>query len=657
MAAPDADSISIKMKNGEDLLCQGACVKGDFLIIMTQYGQTKVHRSFLAPEAEQSYFGTPPGPSTANPAPASPPAAEKPAAPQQPSASSTETQPTPLPALTPPGAATLPPEKNDPSQITWPTGEPFSDYPEFVLLPEPDLPQPQPDAKVKTGKFKLPNVGPHRIEVEVIYRVPVSGPEETSQAHNMVFYCPFPTENTNLAEPHHLFVTDALGCSLVTFKFSATPEELSDPTRCYWKKKAGWFEAVLAAQDKVCELFKLEKRKLILTSISGGSNMAEGVAVSYPDRIEAVVLMGGEDYDMPIPSHSPVKWLVMNTRGDSTGPANKRIAGELLAGGASVLYSAPPPNHGARASIFYHHVPSLQSRHLVNAFVWGVVRGRTAGSSTPFEQLYPYTVLPGESRKFQIESTSRLPAEARRISPKRLFFNSSALAFSWAQVVPNVQKIDLGSGKEKAKIFLGFPAQAKPKAVVLVYDALSYLNYAEIHEDATFLAELGMMAVAPAQMGKSASLDAYLKTTRDWIGNQPTLQGLPVYCYGKGKAGANFLAAVSDNPYPNMAGFAYLDLSQEAPEQEPRDKIKQMANQYDAFLFGMKGDESGENKELGRLADGTLNRKAEKRGSKKILFRQNTRDGGAYGDFLLALADLIDPPPADDDKDKQVKKK
>jgi pimeloyl-ACP methyl ester carboxylesterase len=465
-----------------------------------------------------------------------------------------------------------------------------------------------------------------------------------------------------LTGAHHLFVTDALGCSLVSFKFTATPAELSDPTRCYWKKEAGWYEAVLAAQDKVCELFKLEKRKLILMAESAGSNLAEGVAVAYPDRVEAAALIGGEDFGMPIPKKSPVTWLVMNSRGDSTGPASRRIAGELLASGASVLYASPAVNHGLRGNLMYHHVPGPQSRHLMSAFVWGVLRSRALGEKASFEQRFPYTVLPGEKSRFLVEATSRLPAGDRMPSPAHLFFSSSALAFSWGQVTPAVQRAQLLAGREKVNVFLGFPALPRPKAVVLLYDALTYLNYAETHEDVASLAELGMVALAPSKMGKTASIPSYCEAAKSWLASQPALQGVPLYCYGKGKSGADFLAYASTSALPNMAGFAYVDLGEGGPARESEDKIKNLADQYDAFLLGMKEDEKGENKDLERLASSMFNHKAEKRGSKKLLFKNKDSDGRIYGQCIIALNNLIDPPPAaagdkDNDKEKEKDKK
>jgi hypothetical protein len=102
----------------------------------------------------------------------------------------------------------------------WPESAPFSSYPVFGRVPEPDFPLRAEVPRIQSGSFKLVLAGDVRREIEVVYRIPVKGGSgREALTNDLVFFCPYPTQNIKLERRTESVVTDVLQCGIFSFKF------------------------------------------------------------------------------------------------------------------------------------------------------------------------------------------------------------------------------------------------------------------------------------------------------------------------------------------------------------------------------------------------------------------------------------------------------
>jgi dienelactone hydrolase len=657
LSAVHAESGKLTLPSGLELAYDRYQVEDNFLWLESKDGKIRLQKIQLSPEDQKRFFGSVTAPPREEPAPATSapkttnyravaPARKNPAAPAAPAqkepvareSATTVTATVEKPAATltvTTATASFKPGDNQ-NAPPWPTVTDLADYPEFSDRPESDLPSPDARPVVQTGSFSLPTGDDRKLTVEVCYRIPMDGEAPAKTAHNLIFYCPFPTENNKITLPHQLYLTDVLGCGMFTFTFTFAGklQELGDAKTCYWSPESAWIPAVLAARDRICEMFKLEKRPLILTGESAGSNMAQTLAITYPDQTAAVAIIGGSEY-LTVSVPSPVKWLIMNGRGDSTTDSNRRLAGQLKSVGAEAVFVTPAPIHQRRddTNSMYHHVPGPQSRELINGFIWGILQERQRP-----DQGWPYAVPADPGKKFNItdaKSMAGLPAARRILLP------SAAFAETWARVTLPVQKVNLKSGEKPAPVFLAYPARPVPKGVIIYYDTLSFMNYVEDYEDIASLAELGYLVIAPAGFGrKLPPPEEYLPLAQTWLSSQPVLRGRPLHLIAKGPQAVNFLATAARDELLNVKTFALLNYALPNYEVKTQQAVQQLAKQcaYCLVATQLTADDRL-NKSAERLADFLVNRSMEKSGSKKLAV---TAASSAQGKFILEYYEMLE---------------
>lgn len=525
-----------------------------------------------------------------------------------------------------------------PDPFTWPEGDPFYTYPEFRNIPGSDLPAYDVQPTVKTGNYKINIKGAEDMEVSVYYRIPLEGDKPKASAHNLVFYCPYPTQNNKITASNQLAITDVLGCSMVTFCFTANSEDLSDPKRCYWSPQSGWLAAVLETQEKICKEFGLEKRKLILMGESAGSNMGMSMAVIYPDKVEAVTMTGGSEFQ-PLPESSAVKWLVMNTRGDSTTTANKTLAAGLKKIGASVIFATPAPTHKYRGSNLYNHMPGAQSWDLVNGFIWGILQDRLVKNPGNGGRIWPYAAAIAAKEKFKLEAnTSPIAGEGQMLLP------SAAFAETWAHVAPKVQMVNLPAtpGNKGMRVFLGFPGRAAPKGVVFYYDSLNYLNYGSTIESVASLSEMGYAVIAPGSFNaRSATPDQFLSAALGWMNSQSVLSGRPVHLCGVGATSLAFLDASLKDISINPASFAVLQLDLANLESDQKQAVVDFAKKCPFMLEYQLKEKENEDKAK-RLVDSIMGKSSGKKNGKKVEVKAGENSEKCIGLGLLAFDEVMD---------------
>lgn len=632
-----AESGQITFNTGVVMEYNEVKVEGETAILKIEGGEAKIKKSQLCERDQEKFFG--PLEKTANKDPVvilAPKVLDKKApdtvAPSEHRPSSVKDA-TPLPVSSSDAALQVSPAVED---DLWPEGEAFSLYPEFRNIPESDLPATDVKPKVKTGEYKIKIEGAEDMEVSVFYRIPMNGDKPAASANNLVFYCPYPTEKNKITGSHQLMITDIMGCSMFTFCFDAKEDVFLDNKRLYWSTQSGWLRATMETREKICREFGLDKRKLILMGESAGSNMAEALAVTYPEEVEAAAMIGGQMY-LPLPKSSPVKWLVTNTRGDSTTTANKALAAGLRKIGAFVIFATPAPEHKFRDLDLYNHIPGPQSRELVNGFIWGILKDREALINGTIPRIWPYAVSIFPKDKFKIEAN-------RNLSPtvEQLLLPSAAFAEAWSRVAPKIQKVSLPDTTGVAsKVFLGFPGRMVPKGVVVYYDTLSYLNYGTTVENISTLAEMGYAVIAPADFGsKSVTPDRFLKIAMSWIGSQRTLSNSPLHLCGIGKPSLAFLNAASLDSSVNPASFGILQL--EAADMQPDYKrvLATFAKKC-PFVIAFRVEKK-EDEEAQRLADSIFTKTSERRGSKKVELGAKDKPVKTLGAGLLAFSEVME---------------
>lgn len=620
-------------------------VEGEAVTLKIESGQFKVKKEQMSEKDQKKFFGPPEEEvkevaaapvvgalkeevvPTVNPMPV-------PAVVPESSKASSEKGESKPPAVVPEPV----PSKGVEEELAWPEGEAFSSYPEFKNVPESDLPATDVKSKFKTGEYKIKIEGAEDMEVAVFYRIPLNEDKPAPSANNLVFYCPYPLERNKITSSHQLIITDVLGCSMFTFHFNAKGEDLGNPKRCYWSPESGWLKAAMEAREKICQEFGLEKRKLILMGESAGSNMAQALAVTYPEEVEAAAMIGGQEYQ-PLPAASTVKWLVTNTRGDSTTTANKALAAGLKKIGASVIFTTPAPIHKDRANDLYNHVPGPQSRELVNGFIWGILQDREAAASGNSSRIWPYVVSIGSKDKFKIELN-----RAAVSAPDQVLLPSAAFAEAWSRVAPKVQKVTLPSSSSGgSRVFLGFPGREAPKGVVVYYDSLSYLNYGSTIENVATLAEMGYAVIAPADFGsKAAAPEQYLKTALTWIQSQRVLHNRPLHLCGVGKPSLAFLNATAMDLAVNPASFGLLEMQLADIQPDYRRALFDFSKKC-PFVVALRVDkEKKEDGYVQRLAESVWSKSAEKRGSKRVELGAKDSPAKGLGAGLLAFSEVME---------------
>jgi hypothetical protein len=599
--AGPADAVTRKLTTKDGLVIEyvEAFFEGEYVSIKMPNGQMKLpihaisekslEEMMMAPEGPK----TPPAAETKVPAPAGTvPAAAGPAVPSPVPGAVTVPAPTvskPLTVANPgPGAPIMPAI----------TGYSFPILCQLDL--KPDYPEIDPKVEIKKVQLEIDSNTYDKKKVKVEVRIPFLNGQPGPNAHHLVFHAPYPTESVNLDQNHHRFYSEVFGFTVFSFSMKASGEDLADPKKCYWYAESGWHDVVFAAQKLIVENYKLKPEKLLISTESAGSNMTQRMALANPDKIRAVALYGGADY-MEVKTPTPVAWLVMHGRGDSTLDASVKLTEQLKAVGSDVIYTPTAPDYLNRGQALYYHVPSIQSRSLQAAYLWAIANKPEMDLPEKRRQLWPY-VSSAKEHGLVFDNSE---AGRSRLDPLDLnYLPGPAFAALWIKTPGLLQSSLLQGSKTAAKTMLITPPSGTLSKGLVVYgDTYRFTNYPRTVEDMHCLANAGYVVIA-SKSAKSGpeDIDSFLDAVRLWQSREKRVAGLPVFFIGYGQTGVDFYKKTREQLSGSLQALGLSEIPDDKERTEALANLKEFGQNGSILLAGVDDPENKNGlKELQRL--------------------------------------------------------
>lgn len=557
----------IELKGGGILDCESAALEEDVVVVTLKSGTVRLPVDSVAESTLKRLRGetspppqaqTTPAPSTQAPAPTSggEPLPPTPAEPASPAAES------PKPSATVKFAVPPPP-------------------PGFTLHPAlefpKEFPDPDPSIKVLRGELKLASKA-KGMEQEAVaqYRIPLKADKTPGpRAHTVIFHCPFINDSTTVDGREQLALSDLLGFTVISFKINTDFQQLNNPEKTYWMPEAGWYDIVWEAVDKVREKHQLKPgKKVFLWGNSSGAGWAQRLAQRYPDRVEAVAVMGGSGFEKAS-KKTGIRWLIMNTAGASETSDNQTLAASLKEAGDPVIYVQPPPRREYRGTGNYLHTAGALAVSLMQSFFWGLNSTRLPdGSPTPPEQWSyaastepPYTVFMRQSPDATLSGPfTLLPSES--------------MAYFWNQLPNPVHATTVTTGGRPFRLYQALPKSGRVKGIVLTTTEYSILNYPAIAGDLAHWAELGYAAIglrqplkAPSPASGASPAAPPPDVLSAWLQQHPGHDSLPIYLSTRVGDTVPLPLLVSAPWRPKIKGMVVSGLNLEMKDSELKKAI------------------------------------------------------------------------------------
>jgi hypothetical protein len=445
--------------------------------------------------------------------------------------------------------------------------------------------------------------------VPVVYSLPMEGKKLAKSASNLVFYGPHPTELAKLDKGIIPDLVSNLGCSVFSFSFTASSDDLADPKTAYWTKESGWFKAVLDARDEVIKGFGLERRPLILMGYSGGGGMVLNFAGAFPNEVEAVATQGA-NLAPDISEKNAIKWLIVNNRGEPNAGVTKPFYDRLRSLGCNALYCETTPER-KRGN---YHGATKEAEGLMYSFIAGILNQRNyeANGIKDAQHIWPYAASIDPLKRYAVVKTSDL---SEQDISSNLFdlLPSATFALNWSKVCPPLQRITLPN--ESSGLHVSFPAQEKPKGIILYYDNCDYQNVAKVVEDVSTLAEHGCVVISPSGTPNPAD---FLKSATAWVLSQASLKEIRVHLVGYGSRGANFISDMANNSSLSPQSISLIDFDSSDLDDSTKANIEAVAKGCGVYGFYLYSD-SMQNTSLNKLADDLVTKGSQERGCCKWL--------------------------------------
>lgn len=183
--------------------------------------------------------------------------------------------------------------------------------------------------------------------------------------------------------------------SPLVLQFEVAPLEESDDTkRFYYYPESGSGEAYVSAVQKIADLSKFSKYKLLLVGESGGGSAAQLFAARYPELVESIIVTGGGKFRAP-EKKSAIRWNIIHTRRDWVEPANVSLVSALRDRGEEVFYVTTSPEWKRRGnpSALFEHCPNEDAFGLMEKLIGMTVSGKLPDSQVDVNR---WNSLPGE---------------------------------------------------------------------------------------------------------------------------------------------------------------------------------------------------------------------------------------------------------------------
>jgi pimeloyl-ACP methyl ester carboxylesterase len=455
--------------------------------------------------------------------------------------------------------------------------------------------------------------------VPVVYSLPMENQHLAKSASNLIFYGPYPNEQTKLNGNIVPKIVENLGCSVFSLSFKQHGLDLADPKTAYWDKDSPWFPAVLSARDEIIKGFGLERKKLILMGYSGGGGMVLNLAGAYPGDIEAVAAQGA-NLAPDLSEKNDIKWFIINNRGESNAVVTVPFYDHLQTLGCTALYCETTPERGRG----HYHSPSAEGYDLVYSFIAGILTQRDleAAGTTDLPHLWPYVAPKDPLKRYAIAKTVDLDDSLIKSGSFDLL-PSAPFASNWSRVCAPTQTVKPENGL--ASLHITFPACRKPIATILYYSNPGFEDISRIVEDVNSLAEHGYIVISPAGMIRP---EAFATSAVTWIGSQGSYAGGRIHLLGYGQSGASFISAMTQCADPNVSiqSISLADFDDSTVDVDVRANIETLAKSCGMYGFFVCSN-SPPSTTIAGLANDLVTTSSEGRGcSKLFITRKMTQD-------------------------------
>jgi len=386
---------------------------------------------------------------------------------------------------------------------------------------------------VKRGEYTFTTEFENNTTVTVFYAVPMKFNRIMSSASNIVFCAPFVGERKFFVREFNNYFVKNMGCTVFTFEYKYKKEEPENRTKWYYYKESGWHDLMFKVQDKLIADYGLDRKKLIIVGESGGASMAQQMGIYYPDKVDAVAVVGGANYDKPTVK-TDVAWLMINTWGDDTKKANDKFMEDSTALNMQVLRPVTPPIYANMGAQDFHHGASKMAEEYLFEFVKGIIDLRKNNNKLPSAEKWPV--------KYSFEG-------------KILNFPSEGFRKKWEELPHDfIKKTFYPSAKDDV---MEYPVKKNGNIILFLHD--KKFTSTNLMDNIYYLQELGYNVVTI-----DISMDDYVICKEriikalDYSRNKAKQENKKLYAVGFGESGLTLLnetAKIKENGVKKLFVF------------------------------------------------------------------------------------------------------
>jgi len=465
--------------------------------------------------------------------------------------------------------------------------------PKAKITPQPTPEAGKPEELKKHGKPMLPGVFEEtwimpgtlygNPKIKVGYRIPLGADGKPgNQAHNVVFYAPF-MQDSNI---QHKEWAEKMGYTIFSLFIKTDLNDVEDRKKCYYYPESGWPDVAFAVQERLEKEYSLPHRKLLIIGRSGGASMAEQMMLYHPEKIEAVAMAGGSNYN-PMKEKLTIPLCIFVTRGDTRIPDNRELAKKTRSLGMNMLYAETTPRWTSKGTHDYLHGPDEFSLSVQESFLAGVAQLRDQGIGSP--EKWPFLASTKDPRKVFPNTAQE---QEKILATERMFFPSSEFVELWQKLPLPEEPFSFSESGVSLEGVITRPL-GTPKGVIIFHHIWNDQTRAEIVQDLHYLSTQGFVVISAGLRNGLDGLEDARALTR-WVLRQERFQSYPVFLAGFGLGGRLAILSACDQAQARIKAVAAISTETEwpFPELSPADHVSSLAAPL-LLIYGGAENNSG----------------------------------------------------------------
>lgn len=356
-------------------------------------------------------------------------------------------------------------------------------------------------------------------ETKADYIIPLgSDGKPMLTANDLVFYSTFVGDRQYLKDNFPRRCAEEFGLSVFTVEIDPKADDAGMRNRYYCFPESGWHDVIFNAAEIVRREQGLDNRKLLVLGHSAGGSLAGQLGACYPDKVDAVGMIGGRFLAPLNKENAKVAWLSLNTWGCPGTQAGREFKKQADALGMRVLRGETAPAWSGKDGAYFHHAPSKYSLNAIQLFIRDVAKMRREnGGAIPNPATWP---------------------ETREVAGETLRFGSEELASQWLLMPLAAEKALLDASRETSDpVYIDPPNGAAPKGLAFfVQDTTLYDSTLPI-DNVYYLAERGFAGTYVELDEDCHASFERIKTALGKALGEERYKKLPVYVIGSGLGG------------------------------------------------------------------------------------------------------------------------